>query len=75
MVKPSTFWRCGLKKRWATADGGARAGLCSLSVLRSSIVSLFDTEEQGVNLDPWFRSKVEEAKHSEKPRLPPQVHP
>ena len=36
----------------------------------SPIVSEFETEEQGANYDQWFRSKVEEALLSEKPRLP-----
>ena len=36
----------------------------------SPIVSEFETEEQEVSYNQWFRAKVEEALHSEKPRLP-----
>jgi len=36
----------------------------------SSIVSEFETEEQEASHEQWFRAKVEEALHSEKPRLP-----
>ena len=36
----------------------------------SPIVSEFETEEQEASYDQWFRAKVEEALHSEKPRLP-----
>ena len=36
----------------------------------SPIVSEFETAEQEVSYDHWFRAKVEEALHSEKPRLP-----
>ena len=35
-----------------------------------SIVSEFETEEQKANYNQWFKAKVEEALHSEKPRLP-----
>ncbi len=41
-----------------------------MSVSPSPIVSQFDTEEQEASHDQWFRAKVEEAMHSEKPRLP-----
>ena len=41
-----------------------------MRVRLSSIVSQFDTEEQGASHDQWFRAKVEEAMRSEKPRLP-----
>lgn len=36
----------------------------------SPIVSEFETEEQEASHEQWFRAKVEEALHSEKPRLP-----
>lgn len=36
----------------------------------SPIVSEFETEEQEASYSQWFRVKVEEALHSEKPRLP-----
>ena len=36
----------------------------------SPIVSEFDTKEQEASYDQWFRAKVEQALHSEKPRLP-----
>lgn len=35
----------------------------------SPIVSEFETKEQETSYDQWFRAKVEEALHSEKPRL------
>ena len=41
-----------------------------MSALRSPIVSEFETEELEASYDQWFRAKVEEALHSEKPRLP-----
>ena len=41
-----------------------------MSVVFSPIVSEFETEEQEASYDLWFRAKVEEALHSEKPRLP-----
>ncbi len=41
-----------------------------MSTVRSPIVSEFETEEQEASYDQWFRAKVEEALHSEKPRLP-----
>ncbi|MCX7248739.1 MAG: stability determinant [Burkholderiales bacterium] len=41
-----------------------------MSVPLSPIVSLFDTEAQEASHDQWFRAKVEEALHSEKPRVP-----
>lgn len=49
-------------------DGCASLG--SMSVLLSPIVSQFDTEQQEASHDEWFRAKVEEALHNEKPRLP-----
>ena len=41
-----------------------------MSSLLSPIVSEFETKEQEASYDLWFRAKVEEALHSEKPRLP-----
>jgi len=41
-----------------------------MNALLSPIVSEFETEEQEASYDQWFRAKVEEALHSEKPRLP-----
>ena len=41
-----------------------------MSAALSPIVSEFETEEQEARYDQWFRAKVEEALHSEKPRLP-----
>jgi hypothetical protein len=41
-----------------------------MSGLRSPIVSEFETEEQEASYDLWFRAKVQEALHSESPRLP-----
>jgi hypothetical protein len=41
-----------------------------MSALLSPIVSEFETEEQEANYDLWFRAKVQEALHSESPRLP-----
>ena len=41
-----------------------------MSALLSPIVSEFETEEQEASYDQWFRAKVEEALHREKPRLP-----
>ena len=35
----------------------------------SPIVSEFESEELEASYNQWFRSKVEEALHSEKPRL------
>lgn len=35
----------------------------------SPIVSEFETAEQETSYDQWFRARVEEALHSEKPRL------
>jgi len=46
------------------------ANLCPMSVQLSPIVSEFETEEQEASYNQWFRAKVEEALHSEKPRLP-----
>ncbi len=37
---------------------------------RSPIVSEFETEEQAVSYDRWFRAKVLETMNSSKPRLP-----
>ena len=41
-----------------------------MSSALSPIVSEFETEEQEASYNHWFRAKVEEALHSEKPRLP-----
>ena len=41
-----------------------------MSVALSAIVSEFETEEQETSYNQWFKAKVEEALHSEKPRLP-----
>ena len=41
-----------------------------MNAVLSPIVSVFETEEQETSYDQWFRAKVEEALHSEKPRLP-----
>lgn len=41
-----------------------------MSAVLSPIVSEFETEEQQASYDQWFRAKVAEALHSEKPRLP-----
>jgi hypothetical protein len=41
-----------------------------MSAVLSPIVSEFETEEQEASYDQWFRAKVEEALHSENPRLP-----
>lgn len=41
-----------------------------MSATLSPIVSEFDTEEQQASYDRWFRAKVEEAMHSDQPRLP-----
>jgi hypothetical protein len=52
---------------------GCAAALCKfcrMTVVRSPIVSEFETEEQEARYYQWFRAKVEEALRSEKPRLP-----
>lgn len=41
-----------------------------MSAVLSPIVSEFDTEEQETSYNQWFRARVAEALHSEKPRLP-----
>jgi hypothetical protein len=41
-----------------------------MSAVLSPIVSEFETVEQQASYDQWFRAKVAEALHSEKPRLP-----
>jgi len=41
-----------------------------MSAVLSPIVSEFETVEQEASYDQWFRAKVGEALHSEKPRLP-----
>ena len=46
------------------------ASLYLMSTVLSPIVSEFETIEQEASYDQWFRAKVEEALHSEKPRLP-----
>lgn len=34
------------------------------------IISKFETKEHEVSYNQWFRTKIEEALHSEKPRVP-----
>lgn len=46
------------------------ANLSAMNVLLSPIVSEFETEEQELSYNLWFRDKVEEALHSKEPRLP-----
>lgn len=41
-----------------------------MTAVLSPIVSEFENAEQESNYNRWFRAKVEEALHSEKPRLP-----
>ena len=41
-----------------------------MNAVLSPIVSEFETKEQETNYNQWFKAKVEEALHSEKPRLP-----
>ena len=41
-----------------------------MNAVLSPIVSEFETEEQETSYNHWFKAKVEEALHSEKPRLP-----
>ena len=41
-----------------------------MSAVLSPIVSEFETEEQETSYNQWFKAKVEEALHSDKPRLP-----
>ena len=41
-----------------------------MNAVLSPIVSEFETEEQETSYNQWFKTKVEEALHSEKPRLP-----
>ena len=41
-----------------------------MSAVLSPIVSEFETEEQETSYNQWFKAKVEEALHSEKPCLP-----
>ncbi|MES2818719.1 MAG: stability determinant [Pseudomonadota bacterium] len=41
-----------------------------MSTPLSPIVSEFETQEQAVSYDRWFRAKVLEAINSTKPRLP-----
>ena len=41
-----------------------------MNAVLSPIVSEFETEEQETSYNQWFRAKVEEARRSEKPRLP-----
>ena len=52
------------------AVGFACANLCVMNAVLSPIVSEFETEEQETSYNQWFKAKVEEALHSEKPRLP-----
>lgn len=41
-----------------------------MTAVLSPIVSEFETKEQEVGYDQWFRAQVEEALRSDKPRLP-----
>jgi len=41
-----------------------------VNAVLSPIVSEFETEEQETSYNQWFKAKVEEALHSEKPHLP-----
>ena len=41
-----------------------------MNAVLSPIVSEFETEEQETSYNQWFKAKVAEALHSEKPRLP-----
>ena len=41
-----------------------------MSSVLSPLVSEFETVEQETSYNQWFKAKVEEALHSEKPRLP-----
>ena len=41
-----------------------------MNAVLSPIVSEFETEEQETSYNQWLKAKVEEALHSEKPRLP-----
>ena len=53
-----------------SADRTHCANLHHMNAVLSPIVSDFETEEQEASYDQWFRTKVEEALHSKKPRLP-----
>ena len=50
--------------------GPLYANLHPMSAVLSPFVSEFETEKQETRYDQWFRAKVDEALHSEKPRLP-----
>jgi hypothetical protein len=41
-----------------------------MNAVLSPIVCEFETEEQEASYDRWFRTKMDEALQSEKPRLP-----
>lgn len=41
--------------------------------MHSPIVSEFETAEQEASYNQWFRVRVEEALHSDKPRLPHDI--
>jgi hypothetical protein len=41
-----------------------------MSTILDPILSEFETQEQAVNYDRWFRAKVQEAIGSPKPRMP-----
>ena len=56
--------------RYGFAVRSACANLWLMNAVLSPIVSEFETEEQETSYNHWFRAKVEEALHSEKPRLP-----
>lgn len=44
-----------------------------MSLMHSPIVSEFETAEQEASYNQWFRVRVEEALHSDKPRLPHDI--
>ena len=58
---------------WDWAVRSRCANLRNMNVVLSPIVSEFETEEQETSYNQWFRARVEEALHSEKPRLPHDV--
>ena len=44
-----------------------------MTLMHSPIVSEFETSDQEASYNQWFRTRVEEALHSDKPRLPHDV--
>lgn len=46
------------------------ASLSNMSPVLDPIISEFETEEQAVSYDGWFRAKVQEAIDCKKPRIP-----